>query len=64
MRRCAETQFDPQVVASLIAVLEVDSDLSGLLQALEEPMVTSEPFPESGAAPFSGHPDWRPAAAG
>jgi diguanylate cyclase (GGDEF)-like protein len=62
LRRCAETQFDPQVVASLIAVLEVDSDLNGLLQALEEPMVTSEPLLESGAAPSYGHR--RPAAAG
>jgi HD-GYP domain-containing protein (c-di-GMP phosphodiesterase class II) len=64
LRRCKETQFDPRVVDCLIAVLEADTDLSGLLQELEEPMVASEPFTESDAGPFTGHPDWRPAAAG
>ena len=66
LRRCAETQFDPHVVASLISVLETDTDLNDLLLALEEPMATSGPFPESGTAtvPHLSRPGWRPAASG
>lgn len=61
LRRCTDTQFDPHVVASLISVLEADTDLTDLLLALDEPMATSEPFPGNGTTPHSG---WRPAAAG
>jgi diguanylate cyclase (GGDEF)-like protein/putative nucleotidyltransferase with HDIG domain len=64
LRRCAETQFDPHVVASLISVLEADTDLTDLLLALEEPLAISEPFPDSGTVPHSGRPGWRPAASG
>ena len=64
LRRCAETQFDPHVVASLISVLEADTDVAGRLRAPEEPTAPSDALPDSGAAPYSGRPAWRPAAAG
>jgi len=64
LRRCAETQFDPHVVASLISVLEADTDLTDLLRALEEPMKTSDTYPGSGTPAHPARPKWRPAAAG
>lgn len=64
LRRCAETQFDPHVVASLISVLEADTELNDLLLALEEPMATSEPFAGTGTTHHSDRAGWRPAAAG
>lgn len=64
LRRCAATQFDPHVVASLIFVLEANTELNDLLMTLDTPMTTSEPFADNGATSHTGRPSWRPAAAG